>query len=226
MITKEQQAAIEEAVYKAIILGSEEVINNPEKYNLIPKDIYNDEYWYPIPDFVGIYEVSNLGRIRRLSRITTRIDGGTTFLKGYVLKQMMDRDGYMLVNLSSKTFRVHRIVAKTFKPNMDSSLQVNHIDGNKANNHVSNLEWCTSKENVQHFHKVMNKKALPVIKDKSVGRKKPVINIDTGKIYSTISEAAKDLGVSVTTLSDQLKGRYNVSYKLQHNVEFYKRIEE
>lgn len=71
------------------------------------------------------------------------------------LKQRIDVDGYPTVTMGSKyakrsSRRVHRIVAENFIPNINNYKEVNHIDGNKQNNHVSNLEWCTRKHNVQH----------------------------------------------------------------------------
>lgn len=68
----------------------------------------------------------------------------------YELTICTDRDGYSIVQLHGNTRKVHRLVALTFLPNPDSLPQVNHIDGNKQNNSVTNLEWCTAAENSQH----------------------------------------------------------------------------
>jgi len=60
------------------------------------------------------------------------------------------RSGYPSVSINRKTYRVHRLVAGTWLPNPENKPCVNHIDGNKKNNKVSNLEWCTHKENMKH----------------------------------------------------------------------------
>lgn len=70
------------------------------------------------------------------------------------LKQRVGPRGYMMVNLSidgkCKTFTMHRLIASTFIPNPDNKEQINHIDGNKTNNSIDNLEWCTASQNVTH----------------------------------------------------------------------------
>lgn len=77
--------------------------------------------------------------------------------KPRILKYTKDKDGYRYVVLCGDTIRetiyIHRLVAKTFVPNPDNKLEVNHIDLNKENNSVSNLEWVTHKENINHYHK-------------------------------------------------------------------------
>lgn len=101
------------------------------------------EIWRDIKDFEGLYQVSNLGRVRSFNYRQT---GQTK-----VLKLSKDKFGYLQVSLFKngklKTFRVHRLVAEAFIPNLLGEPQVNHIDEDKQNNHVSNLEWCDSKYN-------------------------------------------------------------------------------
>ncbi len=74
--------------------------------------------------------------------------------KGGLVKPMTSKTGYYTVMLGSdrRPVKVHRLVAQTYVPNPEGKPFVNHIDGNKLNNHVSNLEWCTSKENILHAH--------------------------------------------------------------------------
>lgn len=92
-----------------------------------------EEIWLPIIEYDGLYDVSNLGRIRN-SRTNK------------ILRLGKHRQGYKLVSLyknkKQKTFLVHRLVAMAFIENPHSFLEINHIDENKENNNVSNLEWC------------------------------------------------------------------------------------
>ena len=104
------------------------------------------------------YEISNKGNIRSIDRFVTRSDtGALVFYKGKLLKQAVNRYGYRTIMVSveniKKSFNCHRLVAKAFIPNPDSLPEVNHKDGNKQNNNVYNLEWCTSSYNQLHANR-------------------------------------------------------------------------
>jgi uncharacterized cupredoxin-like copper-binding protein len=77
-------------------------------------------------------------------------EDGKVFRDGKELKQTITERGYHRIKLSFKTIRVHRVVAELYIPNPDNKSDVNHKDGNKSNNSVSNLEWLTHKENMEH----------------------------------------------------------------------------
>lgn len=98
------------------------------------------EEWRDIPNFENLYQISNLGRIRRMP-------------KGKILKLQM-RNNYLVIQLTKnkkrKTYQISRLVAETFIRKPNDNEVVNHIDYNTKNNCVENLEWCTQKENVQH----------------------------------------------------------------------------
>lgn len=104
------------------------------------------EIWKDIKGFEGLYQISNLGNVK-------------SFYKGrtYIKKCTLGSRGYLFVNLSknkkNKAFRVHRLVAKEFLPNPNNYLEVNHRNGNKLNNCVDNLEWCSRSYNVSHAWK-------------------------------------------------------------------------
>ena len=103
------------------------------------------EQWKPIEGTDGKYEVSNLGRVRTNGKRPGLLTL-TKQPKGYL---------YAMIQLSNgkqKNCRVHRLVAEHFLPNPDNMEEVNHKDGNKENNHVGNLEWCTRSHNVQHSY--------------------------------------------------------------------------
>lgn len=100
------------------------------------------EEWKWVPDYENLYQISNLGRIRSL-------------LTNKILKPSFDRYGYARFSATKsgkqKTLRIHRIVMIAFNPK-DGNWQVNHIDGDKTNNKLSNLEWCNDSENKKHAY--------------------------------------------------------------------------
>ena len=98
------------------------------------------EVWKDVKNYEGLYQISNLGNVKRVS--------SRKRLKPY------NRKGYIRVALSkdniAKHMDIHRLVAEAFIPNPENKPEINHIDGDKSNNKVSNLEWCTRKENMNH----------------------------------------------------------------------------
>ena len=107
------------------------------------------EVWKDIIGYEGIYRISNLGNVYSIARGGS---GGTR--TGRLLIPKIDRDGYLFTNLqykgSHKYMKIHRLVAMYFLENPDNKPQVNHIDFIRANNIVTNLEWCTISENLKH----------------------------------------------------------------------------
>ena len=114
-----------------------------------------DEVWKDVEGYEGLYQVSNFGNIKSLARIVHSEKRSDYKIKEKVLKQSDTTTGYKKVELHKdnekrKSFKVHRLVAQAFIPNPENKREVNHIDGNKHNNNVNNLEWVTSSENKLH----------------------------------------------------------------------------
>lgn len=173
------------------------------------------EIWKDIIGFENSYQVSSYGRIKSLKRHWK--------LKETLLSLQKSIHGYLGVRLGKgasnyKEHKVHRLVAIHFIDNPNNYKEVNHIDGNKENNHHSNLEWCSRSYNMKHaFHNklasisdeqrlIMSKNAKRRIGFSSTNGKK-VINIQTNEIYPTAILAAKSINMKVVTLVAMLNGR-------------------
>jgi hypothetical protein len=113
-----------------------------------------NEVWKDVVGFEDYYEVSNTGKVRRKDHITVYKNGARARFSQTILKPSVFKKGYLMVFLSVKSKKkaksVHRIVAEAFIPNPENKETVNHIDCDKTNNHVSNLEWLSNEENIQH----------------------------------------------------------------------------
>ena len=121
------------------------------------------EEWRDIKGYEGLYQISNLGRVKSLAR-----DTNNQYCKvDKIIKANPNKWGYLNVNLykkgKGKPFKVHRLVALHFIENPENLPEVNHKDENKSNNCVDNLEWCTSKDNCNHGTR--NKRISEKLKD-------------------------------------------------------------
>lgn len=145
-----------------------------------------EEEWRPVKGYEGLYEVSNTGKVRSLYFGKTRILSPCKNSQGY-LQAVLCKDKV------PKGLRVHRLVASAFIPNPNNKPEVNHIDGNKANNNVDNLEWCTREYNMRHacHNGLMNV---------DIHRKSVILYKKYGE-YKSITEAAEALNVSKLGLS-------------------------
>lgn len=130
------------------------------------------EQWKKIDD---VYSISNLGRFAK-NGIEINVKNLTS-------------NGYLQVNIHNKTYRLHKLVAQYFLENPENKKQVNHIDGNKINNRVDNLEWVTQKENNSKSKKINNCTKKIKVKD-----------LNTGKIFESIRETSRFFQVNESTV--------------------------
>jgi len=145
--------------------------------------------WKEIQGYNGRYFISSNGQIKNKY--------------GEILKPWI-RNGYytigLMVNKKRTNYYVHRLVAEYFLSNPDKQRNfVNHLDGDKLNNNVSNLEWCTRQENAQHAYETGL--LVPTVENLVRFDRKPVIRIEDGKWFSGVTEAANQMGVCEAAMS-------------------------
>lgn len=156
-----------------------------------------NEVWKPIPNYEELYWVSNLGNIKS---------------KNKILKPTKNRDGYLYIHLyknKKQTIKgIHIIVAKTFIPNPLNKTQVNHIDGDKWNNKIDNLEWVTPKENINHAYKI-GLRNNDYIKRKIAQYD---LNDNFIKVWDSLKEINETLNYSINMISYCCNGKFKTAY--------------
>ncbi len=181
---------------------------------LIAKLLIIMEIWKDIEGYEGLYQVSNIGRIKSMNRIVNN-NGGTDYRKERVIKQDIDRGGYEQIHLCKdgkrKTLKVHRLVAKAFPEicgEWFEECEIDHIDGVKNNNKATNLKVCTKSENMRNpltISKISNLKKKPVLQYTQNG--------EFIREWDSASTAANELSISRSTILISLKGGNTRKYK-------------
>ena len=159
-----------------------------------------DEIWKDIEGYENDYQVSNLGRVKSLPKKCWN-GKGYWFRDGRILTPVKSKKGYLNVWCRKNIFKVHRLVANAFIPNPQNLPQVNHIDGDKTNNCVANLEWVTDGENLLHAYRVLGRKQKT---GKNHHNSRAVIQLKDGKIinlFDSLNEAARATGAHFSVIS-------------------------
>lgn len=162
------------------------------------------EQWINCARF-PLYEVSDAGNIR--NKNTKRILK-TSYIGGYEYVCLRD-------NNCSKTVRLHRIIAESFYGLSDKDIEVNHIDGNKKNNRIDNLEFCTRKDNIEHAMR------LGLFKPNNFGHaSKHVYCRETDTTYKSIRECSRKLNIDQSELTKFLSGKLNYTPSVLTDLHF------
>jgi len=168
------------------------------------------EQWNDISGFEGLYQVSNLGRVRSFPRLRF-VGRSMRLIGGKIMNPTKTSIGYLVVSLCNgkikKSCKVHRLVASAFIHNLQHKPDVNHIDSNRHNNHVSNLEWCTPQENVKHGIEF----GFMGSKGGTNHNAKPVLHLETGVFFDCLKDGAICFGINYSTLKNLTNG--NQTYK-------------
>ena len=205
-----------------------------------------DEIWKPVPGYEGLYEVSTSGRVKACARTVVGRNQSSEFKRYYpekILAFHYLEHGYTQVYLNkdghSKGFLVHRLVAQVFIPNPENKPEVNHKDRNAKNNSLTNLEWVTKQENIDHaldngwnphlsrlgkknseYHnkrisethrnKVYTDEGIRKLQTSHKKQSKKCRCIETGQIFISFAEAGRCLGLDSTNISDSIRQHRSV----------------
>lgn len=185
-----------------------------------------EETWYDIPEWENQYQISSNLRVRSLDRIH-KGNKKNRFCKGKILSVAITWNGYHTVKFQelgkTKTMYIHRLVALAMIPNPENKKEVNHKDGNKDNNHPTNLEWATRLENIEHaFKNGLIKTSVGVEQSRTKlteEQVKYVLSSDKGERV-----LGRELGMSHTSISSIRLGKsWNHISGIKRNSKFDKR---
>lgn len=188
------------------------------------------EIWKNIVGYEGLYQVSNLGRIRSLDRISKRNSISTRRIRGTIMKTHKYTNGYLFISLckdgEKKHFLIHRLVAMAFIPCCTEGYEVNHKNEKKTDNCVDNLEWITHKQNI-NYGTMIERRTLHSnfkgINNPMFGRKgannpnsKPVLQFDLNgnliRRWDCAKDIKRELGFNDSSIVKVAKGKQKTSY--------------
>ena len=166
------------------------------------------EVWKPVVGLEDRYEISNFGRCRTKERTVRTKANKLLHIKQTYMKPTRDEYiEFVLTHSDGKKHlhTAHRMVAEAFIPNPINLPCVNHKDEDKYNNNVNNLEWCSYSYN--NTYNGINKRIASALRGRAAPNRIPVIDIDTGTIYSSCSEACRQTGVGFNEIKAMREGR-------------------
>lgn len=176
-----------------------------------------EEIWKNIKGYEGLYQVSNLGRVKSLDRYMNNKHGTKTLKKGRILiNSLVKRTGYLRVSLSKNgkfiSKSIHQLVATAFIPNPNYYDQINHKDENKANNCINNLEWCDSKYNNNYGNHSL-KISLTRKKNQKGSKKVYQYDLDNNfiKVWDSTREVARIFNINNCAISRCCRGKQKTS---------------
>ena len=166
-----------------------------------------EEVWRDVKGYEGLYQVSNMGRVKSLGRK----DRFGRVIKERILEPAVTHNGYLRVGLhvdgKRKMLRVHRLVCEAFHENPDNKSEVNHVNENKTDNRACNLEWSTRRENINHGSR---NERVAKAQSKPVGQY--THDGDLVKVWPSVIEAQRQTGFSKGHISLAANGKYKQAY--------------
>lgn len=182
-------------------------------------NVEDQEEWRDVVGFEGLYQVSNLGRVKSCERVTSN---GRP-INEHLLKGTGTGTDYRSVSLWKNNYwnnkLIHRLVAEAFLPNPDNLPEVNHKDSNPKNNRLDNLEWVSSKENTSH--RIANK-------DNEFKYRKSVLCLESGEIFTSLTAAGRSVAASTQQVIDSINSHscckgmtFVYSDQMPENIEEY-----
>jgi hypothetical protein len=186
----------------------------------------NIEIWKDIPNYEGLYQVSNLGRVKSLKRkVNSPLRNNISVVRRErILKQTITLQGYNTCSLRKdnepKLFFTHRLVALSFLSNVNHYPIINHIDSNPLNNNVDNLEWCTQSHNIKHAYDTGRKKAPIFLYEKQYGKENQAarqvrqftLSGDFVKDWDCVTYIQNELGFNRPNICKCCRGKIPTAY--------------
>lgn len=178
---------------------------------------YENEVWKDIVGYEGLYQISNLGRVKSLKRYVNHPKGGVKVVPEKIKGLFYQKDGRPRVELSkgnlNRKFLVYRLVAQAFIPNPNNYPCINHKDENPTNNSIENLEWCTHKYNMNYGTRTHR---TAIAKYKPVGMYYPTLNV-LMRVFDSIKETSSYFSVTKSIVSKSLRSESKTvkGYKLK-----------